>query len=110
MNFPGSAQMPSCIQISLYLIKEELKSRKFFRTLQDMGLDDCPFQPHLDTLILNNLGMDEDTGEIFDAYYEIMERRSQKIDAGNDSMMNQALEAYNELLEQKRKRPVIKGG
>lgn len=74
-----------------------------------MGLDDCYFQPHLDTLILNSPGMDEDTGEIFDAYYEIMVRRSQKIDAGNDSMMTQALKAYNELLEQKSKH-TPKGG
>lgn len=94
-------KLPSDIQVALSLIKEELKSRKFFRTLQDMGLDDCYFQPHLDTLILNSLGMDEETG--FDAYYEIMERRSQKIDAGDESIVAQALEAYNELLDQKRK-------
>lgn len=96
---------PNARRYSIVRLPDQRRTQKpqFFRTLQDMGLDDCPFQPHLDTLILNSLGMDEEIGEIFDAYYEIMERRSQKIYAGDDSMMAQALEAYNELVDQKRK-------
>ncbi len=96
-------------QLSLHLIREELKSRKFFGALQDMGLDDCYFQPHLDTLILQSLNMDDDTDETFDAYYEIMERRSKKIDIDNDSIMRQALKAYKELLDQKRRHAIKKG-
>lgn len=94
---------PSLEATTVSLIQEELKSRKFFRTLQDMGLDDCYFQPHLDTLILQSLDMDDDRDETFDVYCEIMERRSKKIDANNDSIMKQALKAYYELLDQKRK-------
>jgi hypothetical protein len=96
-------KLPSDIQFTLYLIKEELKSRKFFSTLQTMGLDDCYFQPHLDTLILRSLDMDDELDSTFDAYYEIIERRSKKIDADNDSIMKQALKAYCELLEQREK-------
>lgn len=96
-------KLPTEVQISLYLIKEELKSRKFFNTLQQTGLDDCYFQPHLDTLILRSLDMDDDSDKAFDAYCEIMERRSKKIDTDNDSIMKQALKAYHELLDQKKK-------
>ncbi len=96
-------KLPSEFQVSLYLIKEELKSRKFFRALQDMGLDDCYFQPHLDELILRSLDMDDDSDSTFDAYYEIIERRSKKINADNDSIMKQALKAYYELLKQRKK-------
>jgi DNA-binding transcriptional regulator PaaX len=36
----------------VFLIGEELKSRRFFSTLQKMGLDDSYYQPHLDEAIL----------------------------------------------------------
>jgi len=90
-------KLPSDIQVTLCLIKEELKSRKFFNALQEMGLDDCYFQPHLDELILRSLDMDDDSDKTFDAYYEIIERRSKKIDADKDSIMKQALKAYMDL-------------
>ncbi len=101
-------KLPSDIQFTLSLIKEELKSRKFFNTLQQTGLDDCYFQPHLDTLILRSLGMDDELDSTFDAYYEIIERRSKKINADNDSIMKQALKAYYELIEQRKKLNVVK--
>lgn len=96
MRYP-LVKLPSGTQVTLYLIKEELKSRKFFNSLQEMGLDDCYFQPHLDTLILKSLDLDEDSDKTFDAYYEIIEHRSKKIDADNDSIMKQALKALMEL-------------
>ena len=105
MRYP-LVKLPSGTQVTLYLIKEELKSRKFFNTLQEMGLDDCYFQPHLDELILRSLDMDDDSDKTFDAYYEIIERRSKKIDADNDSIMKQALKTYVEL---KRLKKELKG-
>jgi glutamine synthetase len=103
-------KLPSEVQLPIYLIKEELKSRKFFNTLQQMGLDDCYFQPHLDTLILRSLDMDDDSDKTFDAYCEIMERRSKKIDTDKDSIMKQALKAYHELLDQKKEINASKKG
>jgi hypothetical protein len=100
-------KLPNDLQLTLFLIKEELKSRKFFNTLQQMGLDDCYFQPHLDTLILRSLDMDDELDFTFDAYYEIIER-SKKIDADNDAIMKQALKAYYELLEQRKKLNTVK--
>ena len=90
MSYP-LVKLPAEVQYSLYLIREELKCRKLFRALQNVGLDGSYFQPHLDTLILRSLNMDEDSDEVFDAYYEIMERRSKKINADNDVIMKQAL-------------------
>lgn len=101
MRYP-LVKLPSDAQITLYLIREELKSRKFFRTLQEMGLDDCYFQPHLDTLILRSLDLDEDSDIVFDAYYKIMEPRSKKIEASHDSIMKQSLKVYMELRQLKK--------
>lgn len=102
MHFP-LIKLHSDAQIVLYLIKEELKSRKFFRTLQQAGLHDCYFQPHLDSLILRSLDLDDDSDKVFDAYYDIIEHRSKKIDADTDSIMKQALKVYMELKQLKKK-------
>lgn len=96
-------KLPTNSQLALYLIKEELKSRKFFRTLQEAGLSDCYYQPHLDTLILRSFNLNDDSDQIFEAYYKIIEYRSEKIDADIDSIMKQALKVYMELKQLKRK-------
>lgn len=95
-------KLPSDIQSTLYLIKEELKSRKLFQALHQVGLDDCYFQPHLDSLILKSIGLDDHTDETFNKYDDIVEKRSKKIDADYESIMKQALKVYIELLELKK--------
>jgi hypothetical protein len=97
-------KLPAKVQQSLYLIKEELKSRKLFHALHEIGLDDCYFQPHLDSLILRSVGLDDGSDETFMTYHTIVERRSRKIEADNDSIMKQALKVYNELILEKKKR------
>jgi hypothetical protein len=97
-------KLPTNVQESLYLIREELKSRKLFHALHEVGLDDCYFQPHLDSLILRSVGLDDGTDETFMIYHTIVERRSRKIEADYDSIMKQALKVYNELLLEKKKR------
>ena len=96
-------KIPTDIQFTLYLIKEELKSRRLFDTLSQVGFDDSYFQPRLDSLILRSLGMDDDSHKTFDTYYEIMERRSKKINADHDTITRQALKAYHELLQAKKR-------
>ncbi len=96
-------KMPDNIQLSIYLIKEELKSRKLFHALHEVGLDDCYFQPHLDVLIMESLGLCDGTDETFTRYDEIMDRRSKKIEADHDSIMKQALKVYHELVNEKEK-------
>lgn len=97
-------KLPEEVQIPLFLIKEELKSRKLFHALHEVGLDDCYFQPHLDSLILRTIGMDDGKDETFGIYTCIMEKRSKKIEADYNSIMKQALKAYMELINEKKKR------
>jgi hypothetical protein len=97
-------KLPYEVQFSLYLIKEELKSRKLFHALHEVGLDDCYFQPHLDSLILRSVGLDDGTDETFSVYENIIEKRSKKIKADYDSITKQAFKAYQELKNEKKKR------
>jgi len=71
-------KLPYDVQLSLYLIIEELKSRKLFYVLQEAGFDDCYFQPHLDSLILRSIGLDDASDETFHVYNSIVEKRSKK--------------------------------
>lgn len=112
MKFTNShyplVKLPSDAQFSLYLIKEELKSRKLFQALHEVGLDDCYFQPHLDSLILRSVGLDDGTDETFSVYDNIVEKRSKKIEADYDSIMKQAFKVYQELKNEKKKRSTKK--
>jgi hypothetical protein len=53
-------------------------------------------------VILRRLGLDDDSDKVLDAYYEIIERRSRKIDADSETIMKQALKAYVELMQLKK--------
>ena len=60
-------------QLTLYLITEELKTRKFFNGLLDLGLDNCPYQPNLDKLIMAYIGLPDDVDDAFDFYYDVID-------------------------------------
>lgn len=96
-------RLPEETQQTLYLIREELKTRKFFEALHQVGLDDTRYRAHLDTLIMRSVGMDDGTDETFILYDEIIERRSKKISEDMDSIMKQVLKVYIELMELKKK-------
>lgn len=101
-SFP-IVRLPIRAENALYLIKEELKSRKLFHALHEVGIDDCYFQPHLDILIMESMGLRDGTDETFRIYDAIMDRRSKKIEADHDSIMKQAMKVYHELLNEREK-------
>lgn len=103
MQFP-LVKLPQKVDYCLFLIKEELKCRRFFEGLHSVGVDDIYLQPHLDKLILRYVGLDDGRDETTEFYFKIMEKRSKKIHADNDSIVTQALNAYFELLAEKRRR------
>lgn len=96
-------KLPVETQTILFLIREELKSRKLFHALRQAGIEgECYFQPRLDALIIHTLGLD-DSDETFSFYDRVLEKRSHKIEANRDSVTRQALKAYHQLLSEKRR-------
>lgn len=91
-------------QFAVNLIKEELKCRKFFHALHLAGIDDCYFQPNLDTLILKAVGLDDGTDETFSFYTDVIDKRSRKIEADHESITRQAIKVYDELMKEVRRR------
>lgn len=90
--------LPTAEELVLCLIKEELKGRKFFDTLQHLGLDDSWCQPRLDDLILTCLGLNDNTDETFDYYYTVMNEHAALIDEDSESVEKQSKEAYSKLI------------
>lgn len=84
-------------ELTLYLIMEELKSRKFFNTLRTVGLDDAFYQADLSGPILNAFGLTDESNETMDGYYRIMEKYAEGVTNENGMMVKQAMKAYGEL-------------
>jgi hypothetical protein len=95
-------RLPHETDACLFLIGEELKSRTLFRAFHSIGLDDCFFQPHLDSIILRMVGLDS-SDATFARYNDIMDKRAEKIEACRESIAKQAFKAYHELRQLRKK-------
>jgi hypothetical protein len=84
-------KLPANIDLTLYLIREELKSQKFFLALHKAGIDDIYYQPRLGKAILMNM----DDG-----------KRAKKIKPDRDNITKQAFKVYHELVAEKKRRAV----
>jgi hypothetical protein len=96
-------QLPSKLDQTLYLIQEELKSRKLFHILREAGWEECHYQLNLDSLILRSIGFEENNDEACGYYFKIMDKRSRKISTDKKSVAKQALKVYQELIEEKKR-------
>lgn len=83
----------------LSLISEELKSRKFFNTLLELGLDNSYYQPHLDEAILSCLGITDESNATLDFYFTVMNEHAEKIGVKEESVVEQAKVVYSKLVE-----------
>ena len=98
-NIPLISLPPKTEQI-LFLISEELKARRFIHSLEKVGFLDNNFEPHLDSLIIQYIGLNSDD-ETFERYTAIMDKRSGKIKDDNESIARHALKAYHQLIMEK---------
>lgn len=92
-------------QICIRLIVEELKTRKLFHGLHELGFEDCYLQPNLDEFILQCVGLRDDSDDIFKTYTAIMNKRSAKIRKDGDMIIKQAVKAYREIVQIKSTAP-----
>lgn len=90
-------KLPQKMDLSLYLICEELKSYKLFMGLQRAGLDHSPYRPNLDSAILRTIGLEDESNEMLDFYYTTLEKHAEKIEEDRDTIVRQALKVYHAL-------------
>lgn len=82
----------------LTLLSQELKSHRFFNTLAGLGMDTPYYRPHLDEVILELLGLN-DENETYDFYFAVMNEHAEKIGIEEETVKRQASEVYSKLIE-----------
>ena len=97
-------KLPRQTEMLILLIKEELKSNKFFNGLAKIGLEDCYYQPNLSNIILAQAGFEDCPDDLMNFYVELVEKHSEQIENDNDSITKEALDLYMELMMEKKRR------
>lgn len=95
-------KLPQSIDEILYMIREDLKCQKYFDCQAELNGTDSPYRPHLAKLILQRMNLDDGSDEVFEMYYRLVEKRSKEIGEDNDSIMNQVVKLYADLVAQSR--------
>jgi L-asparaginase II len=106
-KFPLNS-LPPTVDLTLYLIREELKSQRFFNILSKAGIEDVYYKPRLGKAILMTMEMDDGKDETFELYYALIEKRVTKIEMDAEIIKTQAAAVFLELLIEKRKRQNLK--
>jgi hypothetical protein len=101
-SIQNSGNLSADKDLILLLISEELKSRRFFNTLQLLGLEDSYYQPHLDEAILTCLGLNDQSNETFDFYSAVMDGHAGLIGIKKELVEEQAWEVYEKLMTRAR--------
>ncbi len=101
------ARISSTTDLAVFLIREELKCRRFFNTLREAGIEDVYYQPQMDKAILVVMELEEDSEEIFREYSRIMEEHSLRIRQDSAVIQEEALCAYRELVQLKKSSTIL---
>jgi len=93
------AGIPFAKKVILHLIREELKSRKFFESLRDLGLDDAFYQVDLLELIMTPLGLKYDDQADYDFCCDLLRSHSLRVVQDSGEVWEEATRVYAILLE-----------
>src|SRR5436853_513702 len=96
----GKHRSPTAFEIAFYLLKAELKNRKFTKTLEEVGFDTTFYSLDFSALILDLLGLDKRSDETFEIYHQLLENFVQQIDLKDqDENLNQVANEFYRALE-----------
>jgi len=88
----------------VFLISEELKTRKLLNALASIGCDGSFCTPDLCDLVFAYVGFNDRPEELYDFYFRLLDKHCQKVTSENSRPVKEALEIYSVLLEEKRRR------
>lgn len=92
-------KVPREMEVPIFLIRHELKSRMFFNVLSEVGFTDSYFEAYLDSLILASVRLRDGSDETFKVYTDLMEKWSGDINADEDVIIRRAIKIYNALVK-----------
>lgn len=94
------------IQIPVFLIASDLKTRKLINAFTGIGCGGSFCVPDLCDLVLAFLGFEDRPNELYDFYFELLDRECDKVSHENDTPIRESYKIYNELLTERRKQNV----
>lgn len=97
-------KLPSDTELILFIIKEDLKNTKLFNALESAGLTDCFYRADFAALVLGYMGFGEIPDDLQEFYTDLISKYSEKIEPDNRVIMEYAIEVYNEILMERKKR------
>jgi hypothetical protein len=99
----GLVKLPAALDIALYLIKAELKHRKFIKGLEQIGFDSGICSLDFSSLILKLTGFEVISDDTFEKYNDLLESFIQQIGIREDEarLTSIALEFYQTLEKHK---------
>ena len=96
-----SPKQPFSEKVIIQLVREELKSRKFFEALRDLGLDDAFYQTDLIDIIMASLGLSSERHYTFCA--DLLRKHSARVLQNHDELLEEAQRVYAMLQEYARR-------
>jgi hypothetical protein len=92
------------LDLTLFLISEELQNQKLFGELFKIGGDDSDYQVRLRKLIFANVGLDDTFDETHKLYCKLIEKHSKKINGDETVLTRQVMKVYTGLIIEKKRR------
>lgn len=89
---------------ALFLIREQLKSRRFFNALRSLGLTEAGGEVHLESMILFIMNLDDGSDSISNFIEAVIDKYSQDLENDTESIDKAAVEVYCELLKKAREK------
>lgn len=86
------------IQLPVFLIAADLKSRKLLNALTEIGCDACFCITDFCDVVFASVGFDDRPNELYDFYFELLDRECNKVNHENDTPIKEAYKIYTELV------------
>lgn len=105
LNFVSNPLVKSPTQedLILQLLKQELKSYRFFNGLREVGLDDSFYHSDFSSLVLTYIGFDDEENVTYDFYFALLEKYSGLFQPNEEVVMRLAQSIYEELVVELKK-------
>ncbi|MFD1001948.1 hypothetical protein ACFQ21_21665 [Ohtaekwangia kribbensis] len=92
------SELPYQKELILQLLKQELKSYRFFNGLREVGLDDSFYHSDFSSLVLTYIGFDDEENVTYDFYFALLEKYSTYFQPNEETVTKLALSVYLELV------------
>ena len=96
INYPKNlplVKLPQKVEFTLFLIREELKSRKFTSDIEKIGFDSTICSSDFSSLIFSSIGFDNESDDFYDWYFGQLDVFCKNIDLSDGATLSE--EAFN---------------